>query len=62
MNFFLSSVMSKKCHFQLKQLPGGLVLSTSYHKDERLSQPWSYPVVLNTGALDWESSTLTTIL
>ena len=26
-------------------------------KDERLSQPWSHPVVLNTGPLDWESST-----
>ena len=30
--------------------------STFYH----LSQPWSHPVVLNTGTLDWESSTLTT--
>ena len=31
-------------------------------KDERLSQPWSHPVVLNTGpsTLDWESSVLTT--
>ena len=29
-------------------------------KDERLSQPWSCPVVLNVGHLDWESSTLTT--
>ena len=29
-------------------------------KDERLSQPWSHPVVLNTGPLDWKSSTLTT--
>ena len=29
-------------------------------KDERLSRPWSHPVVLNTGLLDWESSTLTT--
>ena len=29
-------------------------------KDERLSRPWSHPVVLNTGPLDWESSTLTT--
>ena len=28
-------------------------------KDERLSRPWSHPVVLNTGPLDWESSTLT---
>ena len=29
-------------------------------KDERLSQPWNHPVVLNMGPLDWESSTLTT--
>ena len=29
-------------------------------KDEKLSRPWSHPVVLNTGPLDWESSTLTT--
>ena len=29
-------------------------------KDERVSQPWSHPVVLNTEPLDWESSTLTT--
>ena len=26
----------------------------------RLSRPWSYPVILNTGHLDWESSALTT--
>ena len=25
-------------------------------------QPWSHPVVLNMGPLDWESSTLTTRL
>ena len=29
-------------------------------KDERLSQHWSHPVVLNTEPLDWESSNLTT--
>ena len=29
-------------------------------KNERLSQPWSYLVVLNAGPLDWESSALTT--
>ena len=29
-------------------------------EDERLSQPWGHPVVLNTGPLDWESSALTT--
>ena len=29
-------------------------------KDERLSLPWSHPVVLNTGPLDLESSALTT--
>ena len=27
-------------------------------KDERLSRPWSHPVVLNMGLLDWESSAL----
>ena len=35
----------------------------SFHqpwKDERLSQPWSHPVVLKPKPLDWESSTLTT--
>ena len=31
-------------------------------KDERLSWPWSHPVVLNMGLLDWESSALTTRL
>ena len=29
-------------------------------KDERLSRPWSHPVVLNTGPLDLESTALTT--
>ena len=29
-------------------------------KDERLSRPWSHPVALITGPLDWESSALTT--
>ena len=29
-------------------------------KGERLSLPWSQPVVLNSGPVDWESSTLTT--
>ena len=29
-------------------------------KNERLSRPWSHPVVLNTGLLDWESSAFTT--
>ena len=29
-------------------------------KDERLSRPRSHTVVLNTGPLDWESSTSTT--
>ena len=29
-------------------------------KDERQSWPWSHPVALNTGSLDWESSALTT--
>ena len=29
-------------------------------KNERLSRPWSHPVVLNKGPLDWESSAITT--
>ena len=29
-------------------------------KDERLSRPWSHPVVSSTGPLDWQSSALTT--
>ena len=29
-------------------------------KDERMSQPWNYPVVLNTGPKHRESSALTT--
>ena len=28
--------------------------------DERLSRPWSHPVVFNMGPLEWESSALTT--
>ena len=28
-------------------------------KDERLARPWSHPLVLNLGPLDWESSALT---
>ena len=45
-----------------------LVPRNSWHsfcqplKDERLNQPRSYPVVLNTGPLDWESSALTSNL
>ena len=27
-------------------------------KDERLSRPWSHPVILNPGPLDWESRAL----
>ena len=56
---------------RLQPLRGGsllfTILSTSEgysfyrpQKDERLSRPWSHPVVLNTGPLDWESSALTT--
>ena len=29
-------------------------------KNERLSRPWSHPVVLNMGPLGWESSALST--
>ena len=55
---------------RLEPIQGGSLLFTTKfpeipgafwpQKDERLSQPWSHPVVLNTGTLDWESSTLTT--
>ena len=37
-----------------------LVLISFPRKHERLSRPWSNPVVLNTELLDWESSALTT--
>ena len=30
-------------------------------EDEKLSRPWSNPVVVNTESLDWESSVLTTL-
>ena len=30
-------------------------------EDEKLSRPWSHPVVVNTESLDWESSVLTTL-
>ena len=44
---------------------GSLLFTTKFpdirpRKDERLSRPWSHPVVLNTGPLDWESSAITT--
>ena len=29
-------------------------------KDQRLSRPWSHPVILSRGPLDWESSVLIT--
>ena len=50
---------------RLQPLRGGSLLFTTQFpeipgKDERLSRPWSHPVVLNTGPLDWESSALTT--
>ena len=50
---------------RLQPLRGGSLLFTTQFpeipgKDERLSRPWSHPVVLNTGLLDWESSALTT--
>ena len=37
-----------------------LILIHQPLKGERLSQPWSHPVVLNMGSLNWESSVLTT--
>ena len=66
--FFMDGV---KLPPRLQALQGGSLLFTiqfpeipgiySFYqpqKDERLSQPWSHPVVLNTRPLDWESSTL----
>ena len=55
-----------QCHFEeavyfLPQVPR--YSWYSYYrprKDEGLSRPWSHPVVLSTGPLDWESSALTT--
>ena len=34
------------------------ILSTHFIDLRRLSQPWSHPVVLNMGPVDWESSAL----
>ena len=57
---------------RLEPLRGGsLIFTTKFpkfpdilfyrpRKDERLSRPWSHPVVLNMRPLDWESSALTT--
>ena len=57
---------------RLESLQGGSLLFTTKfpeipgilfyrpRKDEKLSRPWSNSVVLNTGPLDWESSTLAT--
>ena len=36
-----------------------LVLIYRPRKDEMLSRPWTYPVTLKLGPLDWESSALT---
>ena len=54
---------------RLEKLQGGSLLFTTKvpvnswysfyqpRKDEGLSRCWTHPVVLNTGPLDWESST-----
>ena len=47
-NFYHSVPRNSWCSFYQPQ------------KDERLSRPWSQPIVLSTGSLDWESSILTT--
>ena len=44
---------------RLEPLRGGSLLFTTKFP-ERLSRPWSHPVDLNTGPLEWESSDLTT--
>ena len=43
---------------KLPEIPGTYLINLGKH--ERLSQPWSHPVVLNMGPLVWESSALTT--
>ena len=54
------------CHFKeavyFLPISSQIFLVSFYRpqKDERLIQPWSYPVVLNTGPLDWKYNTLTT--
>ena len=57
---------------RLEPLQGGSLLFTAKfpetpgahfidpQNDEKLSRPWSHPVDLNMGPLDWESSVLTT--
>ena len=53
------------CHFKETVYFSPLYSWYSFYqprKDDRLSQPWSHPVVLNTGPLDWKSSALTTRL
>ena len=63
--------MRFNCLEALEPLRGDSLLFTSVSKiscysfnrtreDERLSQPWSHPVVLNLGSIDWVSSALTT--
>ena len=42
---------------QFPEIPG-IYSFYQPRKDEMLSQPWSHPVVLTMGHLDWESSTL----
>ena len=48
---------------RLEPLRWGSLLSTTKFPEipgTHLSQTWNHPLVLNTGPLDWESSTLTT--
>ena len=42
---------------KFSEIPGTYFNNLGRMKDRR---PWSHPVVLNTGPLDWESSALTT--
>ena len=41
---------------QFPEIPGTHFINL--WEDEMLSQPWSHPVLLNMGPMDWESSTL----
>ena len=44
---------------KFQEIPGTHFIDLG-RKDERLSRPWSYPVVLDTGSLEWEFRALTT--
>ena len=61
---YLKATATSRRHFTFYHSVQGNSSYSFYwpRKDERLSRPWSHPVILNTGPLDWESSTLSTSL